>query len=300
MVAVMGATGNTGRVVAETLLARGQKVRVIGRDPKRLAPLVQKGAEASIAEASDAAALTRAFAGARAVYAMIPPNLAAPDVRSYQEKVSDAQAQAIAQSGVEYAVLLSSFGADKPEKTGPVLGLRHFEEKLNACGRLNALYIRAGYFMENLLAQVSVIKNFGIVGGPLGADLALPMIATRDIGAFAAEALLQPAFQGKRAVELLGQRDLDYREATAVIAKAIGKPGLSYSQLPAWQLKPALTGMGMSSSMADALLEMSEALNSGTMRPLESSSAANTTPTSIEQFVAEQFVPLFTGKAAGV
>ena len=57
--------------------------------------------------------------------------------------------------------------------------------------------------------------------------------------------------------------------------------------------------MGMSTSMADALLEMSEALNSGYMRPLESRSAANTTTTSFEQFVAGHFVPLFTGKAAG-
>jgi len=299
MVAVIGATGNTGKVVAETLLARGQKVRVIGRDPERLVPQVRKGAEAWVGEASDAAALTKAFAGARAVYVMIPPNLASPDMRAYQEKVSDAQAQAIAQTGVEYAVLLSSVGADKPEKTGPVLGLRLFEEKLNGNSRLNALYIRAGYFMENLLAQVTVIKNFGIVGGPLRADLALPMIAARDVGAFSAQALLQLDFQGKRTVELLGQRDLDYREAAAVIGKAIGKPGLSYSQLPAWQLKPALAAMGMSTSMADALLEMSEALNSGYMRPLESRSAANTTTTSFEQFVAGHFVPLFTGKAAG-
>jgi uncharacterized protein YbjT (DUF2867 family) len=298
MVAVIGATGNTGKVVAETLLARGQKVRVIGRDAKRLGPLAQKGADAFVAEASEAAALTKAFTGARAVYVMIPPNLNSPDVRAYQERVSDAGAQAIEKAGVEYAVLVSSVGADKPDKTGPVVGLHQFEQKLNTIRRLNALYIRAGYFMENLLAQVTVIKNFGIVAGPLKADLALPMIATRDIGAFAAEALVKLDFQGKRAAELLGQRHLDYREATAVIGKAIGKPGLSYSQLPGWQLKPALAAMGMSSSMADALLEMSDSLNSGYMQALEPRSAANTTPTSFERFVADQFVPLFMGKAA--
>jgi hypothetical protein len=44
---------------------------------------------------------------------------------------------------------------------------------------------------------------------------------------------------------------------------------------------------------------MSEALNSGYMVPLEPRSAQNTTPTSIETFVAEVFVPRFTGKAAG-
>ena len=69
-------------------------------------------------------------------------------------------------------------------------------------------------------------------------------------------------------------------------------------QLGPAQLKPALTQMGMSSNMADLLLEMSEALNSGYMAALEPRSAQNTTPTSIETFVAETFVPLFTGKSA--
>jgi uncharacterized protein YbjT (DUF2867 family) len=299
MIAVIGATGNTGKIVAETLIARGQKVRAIGRDAKRLETLVQKGAEAFVADASDAAALTQAFAGARAVYLMIPPNLKSPDLGAYQKSVSDAEAQAIEKAGVEHAVLLSSVGADKPDKTGPVVGLHQFEEKLNANSRLNALHIRAGYFMENLLPQVTVIKNFGIVGGPLTPELTLPMIATRDIAAFAAEALLKLDFQGKRAHELLGQRDLDYREATSVIGKAIGKPGLGYSQLPGWQLKMALTSMGMSSSMAGALLEMSDSLNSGYMRALEPRAAANTTPTSFETFVTEQFVPSYAGKAAG-
>jgi hypothetical protein len=92
---------------------------------------------------------------------------------------------------------------------------------------------------------------------------------------------------------------LTYQEVASVIGQAIGKPGLSYVQFPPAQLKPALTQMGMSSNMADLLLEMSEALNSGYMAPLEPRSAQNTTPTSIETFVAEQIVPRFTGKAAG-
>jgi uncharacterized protein YbjT (DUF2867 family) len=299
MIAIIGATGNTGKVIAEKLLARGEKVRAIGRDPNRLAPLVQKGAEAFAADAADEAALAKAFAGARAVYAMIPPNLKADDLRAYQEKVSDAQSRAIEKAGVEFAVVLSSIGADKPDNTGPVVGLHNFEQKLSSNARLNALYIRAGYFMENLLPQVQVIKNFGIVGGPLKPDLPLPMIATRDIGAYAAEALLKLDFRGKSAQELLGQRDLDYREATTGIGKAIGKPGLNYSQLPGWQLKMALTSMGMSASMADALLEMSDSLNSGTMRALEARTVSNSTPTAFEAFVAEQFVPSFAGKAAG-
>jgi uncharacterized protein YbjT (DUF2867 family) len=299
MYAITGATGNTGGVIAAKLLARGEQVRVIGRDASRLEGFVQKGAEAFVADVTDAAALTKAFTGAKAVYAMIPPNPSAPDVSGYQERVSDALVTAIKNTGVGHAVVLSSVGADKPAKTGPVVALHNLEQKLNGVAGLNALYIRAGYFMQNTLAQIAVIQNFGILGGPLRGDLSLPLIAARDIGDWAAEELLRLSFSGKQARELLGQRDLNYREIASVIGRAIGKPNLTYSQFPPQLIKPALLQSGMSSSMADLLLEMSEAQNSGYMAPLEARSAQNTTPTSIETFVAEVFVPRFTGKAAG-
>jgi uncharacterized protein YbjT (DUF2867 family) len=300
MYAIIGATGNTGSVIAAKLLARGENVRVIGRDAGRLAGLAQKGAEAIVADVTDATALTKAFTGAKAVSAMIPPNPAAPDVSGYQERVSDALVAAIKNAAVGHAVVLSSVGADKPEKTGPVVGLRNLEQKLSGVAGLNALYIRAGYFMQNTLAQIAVIKNFGVLGGPLRADLPVAMIAARDIGNWAAEELLQLSFAGKQARELLGQRDVTYREVASVIGKAIGKPNLTYSQFPPQLIKPALLQSGMSSSMADLILEMSEALNSGYMAPLEPRSAQNTTPTPIETFVAEELVPRFTGKAAGL
>lgn len=299
MYAIVGATGNTGKVIAQTLIDRGQSVRVIGRDASRLAPFVQKGAEAFAGDATDANALTKAFTGVKAVYIMIPPNIGTPDVTAYQERVSDALTGATDKAGVDYAVLLSSIGADKPAGTGPVVGLRKFEQKLSGIARLNALYIRAGYFMENLLPQVGVIKNLGMMAGPVRASQTIPMIAARDIGAYAAEALLKLNFNGKQTRELLGQRDVKYSEVAAVIGGAIGKPDLAYSELPASQLKPVLIQMGMSASMADLILEMAQAINSGHMAAVESRSAGNTTPTSIEQFVAEVFVPRFNEKAAG-
>jgi uncharacterized protein YbjT (DUF2867 family) len=297
MFVIAGATGNTGAVVAEKLLAGGEKVRVIGRDTGRLARFVQRGAEAYAADVADRGALARAFGGASAVYALVPTTISATDVRDYQEKVTDALASALEKASVSRVVALSSVGADKPDKTGPVVGLHNLEQKLNAITGLHAIYLRAGYFMENLLPQVDVIRNFGVLGGPLRPDLDLPLIATRDIGAAAAE-LLKSGFSGKQARELLGERDLSYPEVAKVIGKAIGKPDLRYTQMPAQQLKPAFMQMGMSSSMADLILEMSEALNTGYMKALEPRSARNTTPTSIENFVTVEFVPRFQGKGA--
>jgi uncharacterized protein YbjT (DUF2867 family) len=298
MYVVIGATGHTGSIVAETLLAKREKVRAVGRDERRLERLKQKGAEAFVGDVTDASAMSRAFAGADAAYVMIPPNMASPNVFSYQQRVNDALAAALENNGVRHAVVLSSIGADKSDRTGPVLGLRSLEQKLEAIPGMNTLFLRAGYFMENLLPQVGIIQSLGYSAGPIRSDLALPLIATRDIGAFAAEALARHDFQGKHRRELLGARDVSYGQIAKVIGAAISKPDLSYRQLPAAQLKPALTQMGMSPNMADLLLEMSEALNSGHMRPLEPRSAQNTTPTTVETFVAEVFVPAYRVKAA--
>jgi uncharacterized protein YbjT (DUF2867 family) len=294
---VMGATGHTGSIVADKLLSSGKKVRVIGRDATRLNRFTQKGAEAAIADASDTAALTKAFVGATAVYAMIPPNVSSPDPFAYAQRVSDSVASALKSNGVKHVVVLSSFGADKPDKTGPVVGLHNLEKKLESIPTLNALFLRAGYFMENLLPQVGVIKSFGDMAGPVKADLPLPMIATRDIGVAAAEALLQLNFDGKRSRELQGARDVTYNEAVKIIGAAIDKPNLKYQQLPGAQLKPFLVQMGFSPKMADLLLEMTDALNSGHMKALESRSPENSTPTTLETFVAEVFVPAYRGAA---
>jgi uncharacterized protein YbjT (DUF2867 family) len=299
MYVITGATGKTGSVAAEKLLAKGEKVRVVGRDAKRLEGFTQKGAEAFVADLTDGVALEKAFSGAKAVYAMIPPNMGAPEVLAYQGRVTDALASAIKKSGVSHVVALSSIGADKSDKVGPVIGLFHFEKKLEAIAGLNAVFLRAGYFMENMLPQVGLIQSLGMMAGPLRPDLALTMIATRDIGAAAADILSKLDFVGKQPRELLGARDVTYAEVTKVIAAAIGKPDLAYKQLPAEQLKPALTQMGMSPNMADLLLEMSDSLNSGYMKARESRSPRNTTPTTIETFVAEVFVPAYRGKAAG-
>jgi uncharacterized protein YbjT (DUF2867 family) len=299
MYSIIGASGNTGSVIADKLLAHGEKVRLISRDARRLERFVQKGADPFVANVVDASSLTRAFSGAKAVYLMIPPNPGIPNVREDQDRVSDALTAAVQNAGVEYAVVLSSVGADKPEKTGPVVGLHNLEQKLTGVRSLKALYLRAGYFMENLLPQVGIIRSFGVMGGPVRGDLKLPMIATHDIGAAAADALLKLDFSGKQARELVGQRDLTYQEVASIIGKAIGKPDLSYRQLGPAQLKPALLQADMSSNMADLLLEMSDALNSGYMVTLEPRSAQNTTPTRIETFVAEVFLPRFISKAAG-
>lgn len=298
MFVVLGASGNTGHIVANNLLTRGQKVRVIGRNSAHLQPLTSKGAEAFIADVIDGSALSKAFQGADAAYLMIPPNQTSKDPLGYSNRVSDAIAGAVQSAGTKNVVALSSIGAELASGSGPVVGLHNLEEKLKQVSGTNVLFLRAGYFMENTLPQVNAIRQMGVAAGPVRPDLRLPMIATRDIGAVAADILLHPTIHGKQTRELLGHRDLSYSDVTATIGKAIGKTDLKYVQVPDNEMRGVLTQMGMSEPMANLLLEMTQALNSGKMHALEPRTAQNTTPTSYETFVNEAFLPAYQQQAA--
>lgn len=298
MFVVLGATGHTGSVVAKNLLAAKQKVRVVGRSADQLKPLVAAGAEPYTADVTSVSAVTNAFKGADAAYVLIPPNPTSTDFAGHQDQVSDAIAAAVQNAGVKKIVLLSSIGADKPSGTGPVVGLHKFEQKLNRLDGADVLHLRAGYFMENTLPQAGVIRAMGMVAGPIHPDLKLPMIASRDIGAAAADALLRGEFRGKQTKELHGQRDITYSEVASIIGNAIGKTSLNYVQPPDEQLRGALMQMGMSANLANLILEMAGALNSGYMKALEPRSDGNTTPTSYEMFVDEEFVPAYRQQQA--
>jgi uncharacterized protein YbjT (DUF2867 family) len=294
MYVILGATGNTASIIADFLLSKSRKVRVVGRDAGRLQRFVRKGAEVFTADLSDAAALTKAFSGARAGYLMLPPITTRED----QERQSDAIAKAAKESGLRYAVHLSSFGGHVPEGTGPVTGLHSSEQKLNAIDGLNVLHLRPGYFMENSLAVIGTIHGMGIFGYALLPDLKLPWIATRDVGDYAGPRLLELDFSGKQTRELLGQRDLSMEEATAVVARGIGKPDLRYQQFSYEQVQQALTQAGFSPKKAATYIEMFRAINAKVLAAQEPRSPENSTPTSFEKFVQDVFASAYHGAAA--
>lgn len=283
MIAVMGTTGNTGRAIAEQLLAKGEKVRALARSTEKARDLAAKGAEIVTGNADDAAFLAAAFKGADAVYTLLPPNAASPDLGAEQDRTGIALAQAIQSSGVKKVVLLSSMGAHVPSGTGPVAGLFRHEKRLREIG-VDTLVVRPTYFMENVGGNLGMIKHQGINGGAIAPDLKMPLIATQDIAAFVSKALLTRDWKGLEVRELLGPREYTMAEITSILGAKIGKPDLKYVQFPYGDFAKALTGFGFSQSVADMYAEMSKALNEGVMKPVEGRSTRNTTPTTFESF----------------
>jgi uncharacterized protein YbjT (DUF2867 family) len=152
--------------------------------------------------------------------------------------------------------------------------------------------------MENNLAAIGMIQGMGIFGHALLPDLKMPMIATRDVGDYAAQRLLDLDFSGKQTRELLGERDLSLAEATTILARGIGKPNLRYEQFTYDQMQQALTQMGLSPKKAAVYIEMFKAINAGVLAAQEPRSPENSTPTSFENFVQDVFAPAYHGNVA--
>jgi uncharacterized protein YbjT (DUF2867 family) len=284
MYIITGATGNTGRPIALGLLAAGRKVRVVVRNAEKAKDLADRGADVAVGDLRDPGFLRTAFKDGTAVYAMVPPEYTAPDFTAYQRSVADAIAGALPGSGVTHVVSLSSVGAHLTSGAGVVAGLHHLEQALNRIPGLNVLHLRPTYFMENLFAQVDVIRHMGVMGSPVKADLTMNMIATKDIAAYALRRLQALDFTGSGVQFLLGQRDITYREVAAVIGPAIGKPALPYVEVPDEEFRKALMGMGASASMAECMLTFTASLNAGRVLEGARRSPESTTPTSIEEF----------------
>jgi uncharacterized protein YbjT (DUF2867 family) len=293
MYTVLGASGHIGSIITRSLLDKGEKVRVVGRRPGALQTFVHKGAESLVTKVTDAEGLVAAFSGVRAAFLMIPPNPSSLDYRADQERNSDAIASAVKKAGLQYAVNLSSIGAQAPAGTGPIAGLHNFEKRLNSIDKLNVLHLRPAYFFENHLASVGMIQMMRIYGSAIKPEIKFPQIATRDIGGYAADRLLKLDFNSKQTQELLGERDLSMTEVTGALSKALNMSDLRYVQFSYDQFEQALTQMGIPAKTATCFIEMAQGYNDGTVCALEPRTAANCTPTSIESFIKEVFLPAF-------
>lgn len=262
MFVIAGVSGHTGRVVADTLLQKGKKVRVVVRSADKGEPWKRRGAEVAVASLEDAAALGQALAGAEGAYLLLPPDLTTPDYMARGHRLVAAIKQAVQKAALPHVVFLSSVGAQHAAGTGPIKAVHVGERELGALPATRFTFLRAAYFMENLLGSLPLMKEKGMLpvfGG--GEGFAFPMVATRDIGETAARALLEPPAK-TQVIELAGPAEYSMNDAARLFGAALGRP-VTATALPIEGLVPAFTGMGASESVAKEFREMTEGLGKG-------------------------------------
>jgi len=283
---IAGATGNIGKIVAKELLSKKQNVRVIGRNADKLKEFTDAGAQAAVGNVSDINFLKEAFSGADAVFCLQTPDMFSDNVRKEQDKISENYFEAVKANNIKNVILLSSVGAHLRNGAGIVDGLGYLEDLFLQLKDVNVLNLRPTYFMENTLGLIGTIKHMGIAGNAVSADLKFPIVATKDIGAVAAQRLSELDFKGNTVEYILGAKDYSYQEITQIIGKAIGKPELKYVQFPYEDAAKGMVGAGFCKADAARLMtELAQAMNNKTLFDAHQRTPQNTTPTTYEEFV---------------
>jgi uncharacterized protein YbjT (DUF2867 family) len=293
MYVITGASGHTGRNIAESLLEAGKRVKAIARNPEKLASLTEKGATVVKGDLGDLEFLTAQFTGATAVYLMLPPNLGVSDWRAWMREMVAVYAEAVRRSGVKKIVLLSSVGAHRTEGVGPIGGLGELEIALKAIPGVDVLALRPGYFMENLFSAVGMIQHAGINGGVQKSGVRTALVHTRDIAAVATKRLLELNFEGFTHEFITGPQDHTFGEITAVIGKGIGKPDLPYVEFSPEDGKAGMLQAGLSETIANGYVEMAEGMNKGWVGEGYDSANATRMGTSLEWFVENELKHAF-------
>ncbi len=292
MILVTTPTGNIGRQLIGELLAAGQAVRVIVRDPSRLPVATRERVEVVPGSHGDAAVVNRAFQEADAVFWLKPPDpqLSAADYSDFTRPARDA----IRKHRVGHVVSVSNLGRGTrfAGRAGLVTASLAMDDLIAGTGtNLRALALPG--FMDNLLRQVPAIKSQGTFFGPIAADRKLPLCATRDIAAVAARLLVNRSWTGRADVPVLGPEDLSCDDMARIMSDVLGRP-IRYQRVPFDALEAQLKGQGMSDAFVRGYVDMMRAKDEG-MDNAEPRTPAATTPTTLRAWCEVVLKPAVLG-----
>lgn len=262
MFVVSGATGNTGSIVAQTLINQGQPVRVIVRSEEKGEPWKTKGAEVAVAETTDTDAMAKALQGASGAFFLLPPDLTNEDFLGESLKRANAIVAAAKAARLPHAVILSSVGAQHLSRVGPISTIGHLE-RLFVAANIPLSAVRPGYFLENIKDLMPAVLQDGVYPSmiqPL--DFKIDMVATTDIGWTVADALINPPSIQHRVIELKGAEQYSAEDIAAALSNSLDRQ-ITPVAVPQEAWIETFKQSGLSRQSAETMAEMHENINNG-------------------------------------
>ena len=292
MIVVTAPTSNIGSQVLKQLLAAGESVRVVARNPDRLPADVRQRVEVVQGSHSEASVVDQAFQGADTVFWLVPSDPSAPNPEVSYVEFSRPACEVFKKHGVQRVVGISALGRGWPKNSGYVSATLAMDDLIAATGVSFRALDCAG-FMDNVLRQVQPIKTQGTFFSATPPDLKAPACATRDIASAAAKLLLDRTWTGVGSVPVLGPEDLSCNDMAQIMSEVLGKP-IRFQEMPMDAFKGMLTSRGMTEGMAQGMVDMFVAKNEG-MDSLQPRTPEGTTPTSFRQWCDEVLKPAVLG-----
>ncbi|MFE6050730.1 NAD(P)H-binding protein [Kitasatospora sp. NPDC056446] len=266
MIVITAPTGNIGRRLLPLLLraapARGEELRVVVRDPARLPEAVRERVEVVAGSHGDAATVERAFAGADAVFWLVPPDASAAPDEVYSGFTRPA-ARAFAAHGVGHVVGVSALGRGTPQahRAGLVTASLAMDDLIAGSG---AAYraLACPSFYENLLEEAGSIREHGVFTDTADAGRPVPLVAVADVAATAAGLLLDRSWSGVGSVPVLGPQDLSPDDRARIMAEELGRP-VRYRRRSLDELRSELLGYGLDGAFVEGVVDMKRAKDRG-------------------------------------
>jgi uncharacterized protein YbjT (DUF2867 family) len=292
MIVITTPTGRIGHQLLERLVAAGEPIRVIVRDPARLPAQVRDRVDVVPGSHGDPGVVDRAFAGADSVFWLAPPNPHAESLDAIYAGFTRPACDAFVRHGVQRVVGVSALGRGVTEHAGLGTASLAMDDLIASTGvAYRALTMPT--FMDNLLGQVEPIRTQGLFFSTVAPDRRLPICATADIAAVAAGLLLDRSWSGNGSVPVLGPEDLSHDEMAQTISEELGTT-VRYRRTPIDAARRQLEERGLSDAMVQGMVEMMIAKDEG-LDNAEPRTAEATTPTSFRQWCEQVLAPAVRG-----
>lgn len=241
-IAITGITGQVGGALARLLRAQGHAVRGVLRDRSKSAAWLAQGATVALADMADAGALTAAFTGADHVFVLLPPNFDPSPGFPETRAIVAALDTALRATRPASIVCISTVGAQATQEN--LLSQLGLLERTLGELPLPITFLRPAWYLENVRWDLAPARATGVVPSFLQpVDRAIPMVATADVAAVAAELLLAPA-RGRRVVELEGPARISPDDLAGLLSHAVGRP-VRMSAVPRARWHELLVSQGM-------------------------------------------------------
>jgi len=237
MIAIVGATGNTGRAVVKELKQLGQNPVCVVRNAEKAREVLGPDAKTAVAELTDRAALEKALQGVQSVFVVTGHN---PGMVEQQNNVLDAAIKA----GAKYLVRVSGGRAVAVPDSESIIGRSHYaiEQRLRESG-IGWVILRPGLFMQNVFTQAASIKNDSKIVLPYAKDLPVALTDVRDTGAVGARILIDPASHAGKTYEFTGKLT-SYGELAGVFSQVLGRT-IAYVGITPEQAEQAMKSRGL-------------------------------------------------------
>ncbi|HVW97969.1 MAG TPA: NAD(P)H-binding protein [Mucilaginibacter sp.] len=263
-IVVTGSLGHIGKPLTEILIKQGHAVTVVSSKPDKRGGIEVLGAAAAIGTVTDAAFVESVFAGADAVYCMIPPDLSKKNQIAYYSGISQNYVKAIDRGGVKRVVHLSSYGADLDRGTGIICAAHHAELILDSLAGVAITHLRPGYFYYNLFNFKNMINKAGFIGANYGGEDRIVLVAPEDIAKAAAEELIRPGTGVDHRYVVSDDRTA--ADIAKVLGAAIDQPDLQWMTFTDEQARQGMEQQGMPGHLIPVFVELGAAIHSGILR----------------------------------